>query len=126
MSKVSSQDWPVGIKLLSLLVAALLWLSVLAERIGEVTLQAQVRPEHLPAGLTVASQVPGSVEVTVSGPRILLLLLPLRELFCALDLTGAGVGTANYQPQEGSFALPDKELKVIRVVPSVLAITLAK
>jgi len=126
MSKVSFQDWPVGIKLLSLLVAALLWLSVMAERTGEVTLQAQLRLEHLPAGLTIASQAPGSVEVTVSGPRILLLLLPLRGLSCALDLTGAGVGTANYRPQEGSFALPDKELKVVRVVPSALTVTLLK
>ena len=125
MSKALKQDWPVGVKLLSLLVAALLWLTVIAERPGEAHLQVPLQAGHVPAGLRVASSLPAKIEAVVSGPRILLLLLPYRGLACELDLSGATAGTASIVPQQDAFHLPDRELKVLRVLPASIPLTLA-
>jgi hypothetical protein len=110
---------------LSLLLAGLIWLSVLVERLGELTLQVPIVPEHLPAGLRVDSPLHGRLEVTVSGPRIVL----ARLWFCApvytLDLSRAAAGTAAFQPRESSLHL-DRELKLVRIVPASLTLTLTK
>jgi hypothetical protein len=114
-----------GVRLLSLLLAGLLWLGVALERPGEVRLQVPVVLEHLPSGLLLASAPPGRLEVTVSGPRILLLGLPLRLSHCVLDLAGAQAGPASYRAQDCSFGL-DQELKVVRASPATFRLTLGK
>jgi hypothetical protein len=113
------------VKLLSLLVAALLSLSVTAERPGQTRLTVPVRTSRLPNGLGIVSPPPATVEVTVAGPRILLLLLPMHEIVCDIDLSAAPVGQVTCVAQQGSFELPDKELKVVRVSPPALPLTLA-
>jgi hypothetical protein len=125
MTRTNSQDWAKGVKLLSLLLAGLLWVSVALERTGEIKLKVPVQPEHLPAGLCLAGPPPGMLEVTVSGPRIRLFWLGFRELNCGIDLSGAAAGTASFIPQEGSMGL-DRELKVVRVSPASVRVTLSK
>ena len=125
MSEVRLQEWPVGTRLLSAVMASLLWLSVLAERPGELRLTVPVRAGRIPAGLAVASR-PADVAVTVSGPRILLLLLPYRGVTCRLDLASASAGENAVVPQEDDFRLPDKELKVVRVDTPSVKVTLSK
>ena len=125
MTKVTSQERTKEVRLFSLLLAGLLWLSVVLERPGEMKLQVPVLPEYLPAGLCLVSPAPAFLEVTVSGPRILLWRLPFRPVNCRLDLTGAAVGTASFTPLESSFAL-DRELKVVRVTPAAVRLTVAK
>jgi hypothetical protein len=114
------------VKLLCVLVAALLSLTVTAERPGQTRLTVPVRINHVPAGIRVVSPLPATVEVTVAGPKILLLLLPMHDVSCDVDLSGAPAGQITYAPREGSFDLPDKELKVVRVVPGALPLTLAR
>jgi hypothetical protein len=113
------------VKLLSVLVAALLSLTVTAERPGQTRLTVPVRITHVPAGIRVVSPLPATVEVIVAGPKILLLLLPMHEVSCDLDLAGAVAGQIIFAPKEGSFDLPDKALKVVRVIPGALPLTLA-
>ncbi|HBG07332.1 MAG: hypothetical protein A2075_15365 [Geobacteraceae bacterium GWC2_58_44] len=125
MTRANSQEWSGGVKLLSLLLAGLLWLSVVLERPGEVKLQVPVLVRYLPAGVGVVSPVPASVEVTISGPRILLCRLPFRRVSCGLDLSGAAEGTASFTPKESSFGL-DRELKVLRIFPAAVSLTLAR
>jgi hypothetical protein len=125
MTKAKSQERTKEVRLFSLLLAGLLWLSVVLERPGEMRLQVPVLPEYLPAGLSLVSPAPAPLEVTVSGPRILLGRLPFRPVNCRIDLSGALVGTASFIPAEGSFAL-DRELKVVRVTPAAVRLTVAK
>ena len=125
MTQARPQEWAKGVKLLSLLLALLLWLGVALERPGEVKLKAAVHPEYLPAGLRLAAPLPEKLEVTVSGPRILLLRLQLSEVGCALDLTGAAAGSASFVPREGDFRL-GRELKVEHVFPPFVQLTLVK
>jgi hypothetical protein len=125
MSQAKLQEWPLGIKLLSLLLAVLIWLSIVLERPGQVKITAELRPEHLPAGLWFSAPPPAKVEVTVVGPKIRLLLLPLRQTSCVVDLSHAGAGTTAYSPHQESFDL-DSEQKVVRVFPSSIPLTLEK
>lgn len=122
MTRVRFQEWTGAVRLLSLLLAGLLWLSVVLERTGQVTLMVSVHPEYLPVGLRLDA-APEKLEVTVSGPRILLCRLPFGGLSCGLDLAAATAGTANFVPQEGSFRL-ERELKVVRVNPASISLTL--
>ena len=125
MSKAKGQEWGRGVKLLSLILALLLWGSVALERPGELKIKVPVSAQYLPAGLCLASPSPEQLEVTVSGPRILLCRLWFSEVSCGLDLSGIGAGTASVVPKESWFGL-DRELKVVRVSPEAVKITLAK
>lgn len=125
MSKVTSQEWSRGVKLLSLLLALLLWGSVALERPGEMNIQVPVSAQYLPAGLCLAAPPRDRLEVTVSGPRILLCRLWFSQVNCGLDLSGATAGSASVVPQESWFGL-DRELKVLRVSPAAVQVTLAE
>jgi hypothetical protein len=125
MTESRATDQITAVRLLSLLLAVLLWLGVFLEHPGEVTLQVPVVLEHLPAGLLLASNPPGMLDVTVSGPRILLLGPRVRGASCGLDLSGAQAGPASYSALDGNFKL-DRELKVVRVYPAAIRLTLAK
>ena len=125
MTREKSQEWANGVKLLSLLLAVLLWLSVVLEHAAEIKILVPVRPEHLPAGLSLVSPPAEKLQVTVSGPLILLCRLPFSDVSCGLDLTGAAAETASFTPRESSFRL-DRELKVVRVFPTSVSLTLAR
>ena len=125
MNQEKSQEWANGVKLLSLLLAGLLWLSVVLEHSAEMKILVPVRPEHLPPGLCLVSPPPEKLQVTVSGPLILLFRLPFSDVSCGLDLTGAAAETADFKPAEASFRL-DRELKVVRVFPASVSLTLAQ
>jgi YbbR domain-containing protein len=114
------------IRVLCLLLAVLLWLSVLVERPGEVKFEAPLRIERLPAGLSLASPPPAKVEVTVTGPRIALWLLPYRDVSCRVDLAGAAPGVRALKLQEASIHLPEPELKVVNVIPAQVPVDLVK
>ena len=114
----------IGVRLLSLLLAALLWLGVALERTGEVKLRVPVVLGDPPIGLRLAAAPPGTLEVTVSGPRILLLGLRLRRVSCRLELAGAGAGPVNFGAPDCNLGL-DRELKLVRVSPATLRLILA-
>jgi len=125
MTQPKAQEWSKGVKALSVLLAVLVWLSVVLERPGEVKLTVPVSLEGIPAGVWLNSPPPPELQVIVSGPRILLLLLPLRTVRCEIDLAGAGSGEVSIAPTQGSFDLPP-ELKVVRVYPEWVTLVLAK
>lgn len=108
------------VKLLCLVLASLLWLAVMLERNGEVRLQVPVVAGELPPGVARVTPSPATVEVVVSGPRILLCRLPFSELSCRLDLSGAGGGSASFAPKESAFGL-HPELKLVRVLPATVS-----
>ncbi len=125
MTEAKSSERVTSVRLLSLLLAGLLWLGVTLEHPGEVRLLVPVVLEHLPAGLLLASPPPAVLEVTVAGPRILLLRPWLTGASCALDLSQATAGASSFSALDGRFGL-DPELKVVRVSPAALRLTLVK
>ena len=57
----------LGLKLLSICIAALLWLVVAGERVVERVLRVPVELQNLPAELEIVSNPPDTVEVRVRG-----------------------------------------------------------
>lgn len=112
------------VRLLSVVLASLLWLTVTLERKGELKLEVPVVPGELPPGVAAVTSTPATVEVVVSGPRILLCRLPMSGMSCKLDVAGAGAGSASFSPHEAAFSLPP-ELKLVRVLPATVNYSLA-
>jgi hypothetical protein len=125
MTQAKAQEWSKGVKALSVLLAVLIWSSVILERPAEMKLNVPVSFERVPSGVWVDSPPPGDLQVIVSGPQILLLLLPLRPVTCEIDLSTAGPGELAITPTQGSFGL-DPELKVVRVFPESIRVVLAQ
>jgi hypothetical protein len=125
MTEAKAPDQATAVRLLSLLLAGLLWLGVNLERPGELRLRVPVALGHLPAGLQLATAAPEALEVTVSGPRILLFGPWLRGMSCELDLSGAQAGSASYNSADCDLVL-DRELKVVRVHPAALQLSFIK
>ncbi|MCM0083433.1 hypothetical protein L4X63_17755 [Geomonas sp. Red32] len=110
---------------LSLLLSVLIWTCVMVERPAETTLKVPLRAEHIPAGLKVTTPLPENVEVTVAGPGIL--LWPLRFVdpgSVELDLSTAAAGAASFAADRRSLRFADSDLKVVRMYPANVRVTL--
>ncbi|WP_246043656.1 YbbR-like domain-containing protein [Geomonas edaphica] len=116
-------EWLKGVKALSVLLAVLIWLSVIVERPGEMVLTVPVGLDRMPPGLQLDGVAPAEAEVVVSGPRILLFLLPFHQTRLRIDLTGANAGQQQISLKDGLFDL-DPEIKVVHVAPATVTIAL--
>ncbi|WP_246038023.1 YbbR-like domain-containing protein [Geomonas terrae] len=116
-------EWLKGVKALSVLLAVLIWLSVILERPGEMVLTVPVGLDRMPPGLQLDGVAPAEAEVVVSGPRILLFLLPFHQTRLRIDLTGANAGQQQLSLKDGLFDL-DSEIKVVHVAPATVTIAL--
>lgn len=122
---VKGHEWLKGVKALSVLLGVLIWLSVILERPGEMLLTVPVRLDRMPRGLQLEGGAPAELEVVVTGPRILLFMLPFHQTRCRIDLAGAQPGRVQLSFKEGYFDL-DPEIKVLHVTPATAAIALAR
>jgi YbbR domain-containing protein len=115
----------LGLKVLSLFLATLLWLFVTAGQESELDLQVPVLFEHLSSGLTIVNQPPSRLDVRVAGPKILLMRLRTDRLAAILDLKDAGEGSAGFPGPEKAIRFPEG-VRVTRVIPAVIEVRLAK
>jgi hypothetical protein len=125
MTEAKAAEQTTGVRVLSLVLAGLLWLGVTLERPAELNLQVPVALERMPAGLQIGSTPPGALAATVSGPRILLVRQWLRGVYCRLDLSGTQAGVVSHSALDCDFGL-DPELKVVSVHPQTIRLTLVK
>jgi len=104
------------LKLLSLLLAALLWLFVTMEKSDETDIPLEVTYANIPAGLEVKTGDPRQLSVHTVGPRILLLRQRLKGVSAKLDLSAVKEGKTTIAGFEGSL-LPVSGVKFTRVSP---------
>uniref|UniRef100_A0A831U3H2 YbbR domain protein n=1 Tax=Geobacter metallireducens TaxID=28232 RepID=A0A831U3H2_GEOME len=116
------KNW--DLKLLSLVLAVIVWCGVTGGRTAEVQLTAPVEISALPPGLSVAGPVPSKVEITVSGPQILLLKLRGERIIIPLDARGAGEGTILFTGLDQRLKLP-RRVTVTRIYPAAIEVRLA-
>jgi YbbR domain-containing protein len=115
----------LALKIISLAFALVLWIFVMGERRHEVSHIIPVTYKGVPEGLIIANQVPGSVEVVVSGPRALLSHLSASEMAIAVDLAGAEAGVTSFKRLEESLRLPSG-LAVLRISPAYVDVKLER
>jgi hypothetical protein len=109
------------LKLLSLLLAALLWLFVTLEANDETDIPLAVTWANIPAGLAAKVIAPQQLSIHATGPRILLLRQALKGASASLDLSAVKAGKAILAGFENA-AIPVSGVKFIRVSPVTIDI----
>lgn len=82
----------LGLKVLSICIATLLWLVVAGERTVERVLRVPVELQNLPSELEIVSNPPDTVEVRVRGASGTLARMAPGEIACVIDLRAARTG----------------------------------
>lgn len=114
MSFTSSFTVKLQLKLLSLVLAALLWLFIALEAVDELDIPLDVSTVNTPAGLVVKSMQGSAPLLRIAGPRVLLLRQKWLGVSVRLDLSRA---------QEGDLLLSGDE-HLVRLVQGVKIVRL--
>lgn len=116
--------WPfqhVGLKLLAVACAILLWFAVAGDQTVERGLRVPLELEQFPAGLELQSNPPSQVEVRVRGASGALARLDLSSVVASLDLRGVQPGRRLFQLSPEQVRAPF-DVEVVAVTPSTLAL----
>jgi YbbR domain-containing protein len=115
--------WPfrhLGLKLLSILLAVLLWMTVAGEETVERGLRVPLELQQFPPGLEIIGDVPTTVDVRVRGGSGLLGRLGAGDVIAVLDLRTARPGRRLYTVTPEQVRVPFG-IDVVQIVPSAIA-----
>lgn len=109
----------LGLKFLSMLVAALLWLVVAGERVVERVMRAPVEFQNLPAGLELVGDLPDTVEVRLRGSSGALSRVAAGDMSAVIDLATARPGRRLFHITQNQVNVP-YGLQIVQVGPSTV------
>jgi YbbR domain-containing protein len=109
----------VGLKVISLCIATLLWLVVAGERVVERVLRAPVELQNLPADIEIVSNPPDTVEVRVRGSSGTLSRMAPGDISTVIDLRGARTGRRLFHLTPAQVNTP-YGLETVQVSPPTL------
>jgi len=110
----------VGLKFLSLVIAALLWFMISKdEQPAEVAVRAPIVFQHVPAHLEISSESIPEAQIRVRGPERLIREIEGRNVHAEIELADAKPGERTYDLTSQQVKLP-RDLAVVQVVPSQL------
>jgi hypothetical protein len=112
----------VGLKAISIALAALLWLAVAGEQIVERALRIPLEFTNLPAPLEIVGEPLNVVDVRVRGSSGALSRIGSGELVAVLDLTMARPGARLFQLTGPDVRAPFG-VEVVQVTPSTISMT---
>ena len=107
------------LKVLSVVIAAMLWLMVSGERVVERVLRAPVEFQNLPTGLEIVGNPPDTVEVRLRGSSGALSRLGQADLSTVLDLHTARPGRRLFHLTPTQVNKP-YGIEVVQVGPSTV------
>ena len=111
------------LKLLSLLLAFLLWSVITGEPPAEVGFAVPLELQNIPEGLVVAGDVPASVQVRLHGPAALVRRLGTGDISVALNLAGRKPGEHSFALSPGDVIVP-YGVRVVRLSPAQIRLRL--
>jgi len=109
----------IGLKVLSLCIATLLWLVVAGERVVERVLRVPIELQNLPPELEIVSNPPDTVEVRVRGSSGTLSRMTPGEVSAVIDLRGARTGRRLFHVTPAQVNKP-YGLEAVQVSPPTL------
>jgi YbbR domain-containing protein len=112
----------LGLKLLSIALAALLWLLVAGEQIVERAMRIPLEFTNLPAQLEIVGDAPNVVDVRVRGSSGALSRVSTGELVAMLDVQSARPGRRLFHIT-GSDVRTPFGVEVVQVMPASLSMT---
>jgi YbbR domain-containing protein len=117
--------WPfrhLGLKLLSLGLALLLWMIVSGEEMVERGLRVPLELQQVPAGLELLGDVPATVDVRVRGASGTLSRVATGDVIAVLDLRGARAGRRLFPLTPDQMRVPFG-VEVVQITPPAVAMT---
>ncbi|MBU0945601.1 MAG: hypothetical protein KJ804_05710 [Proteobacteria bacterium] len=121
--KLSPKDWIL--RFISLALAVVLWYFVGGEDIVNKNIMVPVEMINMPRDLVISNQFKKAIEVSVSGPRSLVLDMGNRDISRQVDLSHAIPGTMVIENSNDSIAVP-RGVKVLRIQPESVILSLDK
>ena len=110
----------LGLKFISLVLAALIWLIVSGEQIVERALRIPLEFTNLPSQLEIVGDAPNVVDVRVRGSAGSLSRIPAGELVAVIDLRAARSGRRLFHLTSGDVRTPFG-VEVVQVTPASIA-----
>lgn len=110
-----------GLKLLSICIAALLWLVVAGERVVERVMRVPVELQNLPNDLEIVSNPPDTVEVRLRGSSGTLSRMAPGEVATVIDLRAARTGRRLFHLTPGQVNTP-YGIETVQVSPATLTL----
>ena len=120
-----TRPWPLrhlGLKLLSLMLAVLLWMTVAGEETVERGLRVPLELQQRPLGLEVVGDVPATIDVRVRGGSSVLSRLGAGDVVAVLDLRTARSGQRLFTMTAEQVRVPFG-VEVVQIVPAAIAMT---
>jgi len=115
----------LGLKLLAVVLAALLWITVAGEHIVERSLRVPLEFRNIPEALEIVGNAPDTVDVRLRGSSALLSRVQAGEIVAVLDLGGARAGSRLFHLLSDDVRAPFG-VEVSQVIPATLALELEK
>jgi YbbR domain-containing protein len=115
----------LGLKIVALALATLLWLTVAGEHVVERILPIPVELRNIPEQLEVVGNPPDSVEVRLRGSSALLSRLQAGDVVAVVDLRQARPGSRLFHIRNEEVRAPFG-VEVAQVLPGTLGIELEK
>ena len=112
----------IGLKLLSVVVATLLWMVVTGDPVVERTMRVGLELQRAPVGLELVGGVPDTVAVRVRGPASRLSGLAPADVSAIVDLDGVRAGRRLFPLTPEQVTAPFG-IEVIQVTPPALPLT---
>ncbi len=123
MADLVSKDWLL--KFISLVLAIGLWYFVGGEDRVDKNVMIPIEIINLPRDLVISNQFKKEIEVTVSGPRSLILEMSNKAITRQVDLSSATPGTMVIENDNDHIPVP-RGITVQRVQPSSIILSLDK
>ena len=115
----------LGLKLMAVALAMLLWLIVAGDHLVERSLRVPLEYRNIPTELELVGDPPTEVEVRLRGSSALLGRLEPRDIVAVLDLASARPGSRMFHLRSDEVRSP-YGVEVAQVIPNTLAIDLEK
>lgn len=115
----------LGLKILAITLASLLWLTVAGEHVVERSLRVPLEFRNIPEALEIVGNTPDTVDVRLRGSSAVLSRLQPGEIVAVLDLRTARSGSRLFHIRNDDVRAPFG-VDVSQIVPSTLALELEK
>lgn len=120
--------WPFrhfGLKLLSVVLAILLWMMVAGEETVERGLRVPLELQQFPPGLELKNEPPSNIDVRVRGGSGALSRLSPVDIVAVLDLHGAQAGQRLFPLTPDQVRVPFG-VEVVQITPATVALAFEK
>jgi len=115
----------LGLKVLAVGLATLLWLTVLGEHVVERSMRIPLQFRNIPEALEIVGNPPGDVEVRVRGSSGLLSRLQPGEIVAVLELRTARPGARLFYLRTDQVQAP-YGVEIAQVLPATVALQIEK